>query len=122
MNMSYSGNENELSDFAGVKIGAMLIPVFLLFVFLGKADMGLAVVIVLGVMLVAIRLRWNSKKHIWFWAIIVFILALHIPLFLIVRWPQGGAPTLVYTMPFGILDFLVISGALSIAEKLFSNG
>jgi hypothetical protein len=32
------------------------------------------------------------------------------------------SPTLFYTMPFGIADFLIISGALGLAEKLFSKG
>jgi hypothetical protein len=119
--LSYFGDEDEISKFTGLKIGAMLIPVFVLFVFLGNADIGLAVVIVLGVVLFAIKLRWKLRKHIWFWAIIVIVLALHVPFFQAVRWPQGSTPTLFYTMPFGILDFLLISGALWLAEKLFSN-
>src|ERR1035441_7357015 len=99
------------TDYTGVKIGVLLIPVFLLFVFLGNADMGLTVCIVLLVTMVVIKIRWNLRKHVWFWAVIVFILALHVPLFLIVRWPQGKTPTIFYTMPLGIADFLIISGA-----------
>ncbi len=121
MNMSFFGNEDDLSKFDGLKIGAVLIPVFLLFVFFGNADMGLAVVIVLGVILLAIKLHWKLRKHVWFWAIIVIVLALHVPIFRTVRWPQGSAPTLAYTMPFGTLDFLLISAALWLAEKLFVN-
>jgi hypothetical protein len=109
------------TDYTGVKIGVLLIPVFLLFVFLGNADMGLTVCIVLLVTMVVIKIRWNLRKHVWFWAVIVFILALHVPLFLIVRWPQGKTPTIFYTMPLGIADFLIISGALGVAEKLFSK-
>jgi hypothetical protein len=32
-----------------------------------------------------------------------------------------GIPTIFYTMPLGIADFLIISGALGVAEKLFSK-
>jgi len=74
--------------------------------------------------MVAIKLRWYLRKHIWFWALIVSMLALHIPLFFIIRWPLspiGSTPTLTYTMPFAFLDFMMISGALFVAEKLFSN-
>jgi hypothetical protein len=110
-----------LTDYTGLKIGAILLPMLLLFIYLGKADMGLAVFIVLGVGIVAIKIRWNLRKHIWFWAIIAIILALHVPLVFIVRWPQGSVPTLFYTLPFGLVDFLIISGALKLAEKLFSN-
>ncbi len=109
------------TDYTGLKIAAILAPVFLVFLCLGKADMGLTVFIVLGVTLVAIKIRWNLRKHIWFWAIIVFMLALHVPLFLIVRWPQGKLPTIFYTMPLGIVDFLIISGALGFAERLLSK-
>jgi len=108
-------------DYTGLKIVAILAPVFLLFVFLGNADMGLAVCIVLGMIMIAIKIRWNLRKHIWFWATIVLILALHVPLFFLVRWPQGNVPTLFYTMPVGIADFLIVLGAVGLAEKLFST-
>jgi hypothetical protein len=109
------------TDYTGLKIGAVLLPVFFLFVYWGKEDMGLAVLIVLGVTIGAIKLRWDLRKHVWFWAIIAVILALHVPLFFVVRWPQGNVPTLFYTLPFGIIDFLIISGVLGIAEKLLSR-
>jgi hypothetical protein len=76
-------------DYTGLKIVAILAPVFFLFVFLGNADMGLTACIVLGMIILAIKLRWNLRKHVWFWATIIFVLALHIPLFWVVRWPQG---------------------------------
>ena len=82
----------------------------LFFIYLGKTDVGLTVDIVFGVAIIAAKIRWKLRKHVWFWAVIAFILLLHIPLFFIVRWPQGNIPTLVYTMPLGIVDFLLISG------------
>jgi len=112
--------DKEPTDYTGLKIGAVLIPVFLLFAFLGKADMGLTVCIVSGMIILAIKIRWNLRKHVWFWATIIFILALHVPLFFIVRWPQGNVPTLAYTLPVGIADFVIILGAVGLAEKFFS--
>jgi hypothetical protein len=109
-------------DYTGLKIVGILAPVFFLVTFLSNADVGLAACIVLGMVLLAIKLRWHLRKHLWFWAVIGFILALHIPLVRLVRRPQGNTPTLFYTMPFGIADFLIISGALGLAEKLFSKG
>jgi hypothetical protein len=84
--------------------------------------MGLTVCIVLGMIVLAIKIRWNLRKHMWFWAIIAVILTLHVPLVFMIRWPQGHAPTLFYTMPLGIADFLIIMGALSVAEKFLSKG
>jgi hypothetical protein len=108
------------TDYTGLKIVAMVAPVFFLITFLYNADAGLAACIVLGVLLVAIKIRWHLRKHLWFWAIIAVIL-LHVPLVFVVRRPQGNVPTLFYTMPIGIADFLIISGALALAEKLFSR-
>jgi hypothetical protein len=117
-----SPKPKEPVDYTGLKIGLMLWPVFFLITFLYNADAGLAACIVLGVMVFAIKIRWYLRKHIWFWAIIAVILALHVPLVFMVRWPHGRGPTIFYAMPIGIADFLIISGALRLAENLLSKG
>lgn len=113
--------EKEPTDYTGLVIAAILAPVLVLFLCFGKVDLGLTVFIVLGMILLAVKIRWSLRKHVWFWATIVLILALHVPLFFIVRWPQGKTPTIAYTLPFGIADFFIILGALGLAEKLFSK-
>ena len=114
--------EKEPVDYTGLKIGGILLPVFFLVTFLSNADMALAACIVLGMVMLAIKIRWYLRNRVWFWAIIGLILALHVPLVPMVRWPHGNTPTLFYTMPLGIADFLIISGALTLAERFFSKG
>jgi hypothetical protein len=80
--------------------------------------MGLSVCIALGMLILAIKLGWHLRKHAWFWTIVAFILALHVTLVLMIRWPRGNGPTLLYTMPLGILDFLIVSAAFVMGEKL----
>ena len=109
-------------NYTGLRIAAFVAPVFFLVTFFYNADAGLAAFIVSGVTVFAAKACWNLRKHIWFWAILVVILALHAPLVFVVRWPRGNVPTLLYAMPLGIADFLIISGALRFAEKLFSRG
>jgi hypothetical protein len=116
-----SPKPREPVDYTGLKIGLMTVPVFILVTFLSNADAGLAACIVVIAILFAIKIRWHLRKHIWFWAIIAVILALHIPLIFMARLPQGHAPTLFFTMPIGIADFLIVSGALRLAETLFSK-
>jgi len=116
-----SPKPKEPVDYTGLKLAALVAPVFFLVTFLYNADAGLAAYMVVGVMIFAIKIRWHLRKHIWFWAIIAVILALHVPLVFMVRWPQGHAPTIFYAMPIGIADFLVISGALKFAEQLLSK-
>jgi hypothetical protein len=106
-------------DYTGLKIVGILAPLFFLITFVSNADMGLAVCIVFGMVMLAIKLRWHLRKHLWFWGVIGFILALHIPLVRTVRWPQGNVPALFYTMPLGIADFLIILGAIRLAAKFF---
>jgi hypothetical protein len=113
--------ETAFTKYTGLKIGAILMPMLLLFIYFGKADMGLTLYIVSAVSKGAIKVRWNLRKHIWFWAIIAAIFALDVPLFFIIRWPNGKTPGLLYGLPFALVDFLLISEGLRIAEKLFSK-
>ena len=117
-----SPKPKEPTDYTGLKIVGILAPVFFLITFLSNADTALAACIVLGMIIIAIKMRWELRKHVWFWAIIALILALHVPLVLMVRWPQGNVPTLFYTMPLGIADFVIISGALGLAERFLLKG
>jgi hypothetical protein len=106
-------------DYTGLKIGLLVAPVFFLFAFLGNADLGLSVCLILGLFMLVIKLRWNFRKHVWFWVTIGIILALHIPL-LFVGWPHGNIPRIAF-LPLGLLDFLIVMGAIGLAEKLFDR-
>jgi hypothetical protein len=117
-----SPDRQRRTDWSGTIIGALLIPVFFLFVYLGKGELGFTVCIVLGMAILAIKRRWKLRRHAWFWATIAIILALHIPFLFSVQWPRSNVPTLAFSLPLGIADFLLISGAISLAEMVFSKG
>jgi hypothetical protein len=45
------------------------------------------------------------------------------PAFIMVRsMPQSNVPTIAYSLPMGIVDFLLIMGAISLAQRVFSKG
>jgi len=113
--------EKDPPDYTGLKLACFLAPVFFLLVYLGRAEMGFTVILVLGMVVLAIKFRWKLRKHVWFWAAIVIVLALHVPLLLVIRWPQSSFPTIAYSLPLGIVDFLLIMGAISLAQKVFSK-
>ena len=113
--------EERATDWSGTIIGAAVLPVLFLFIYWGKAELGFTVSIVLAMIIIAIRLRWKMGRHVWFWATITLVLFLHIPFVFLVRWPESNVPTIVYSLPLGIVDFLFISGALGLAEKFFSK-
>ena len=110
------------TDYSGTIIGVMLLPVLFLFIYLGKAELGFTTCIVLAMFMIAVRLRWKMRRHIWFWAAIIFGLILHVPFLFLVHWPQSNVPTIVYSLPLGAADFLLITGAISLAQKVFSKG
>ena len=114
--------EQKPTDWSGTIIGAMLLPVLFFFIYIGKAELGFTACIVLAMFLIAVRLRWKLRKHVWFWATIVLILALHVPLLFIVRWPETNVPTIVYSMPLATVEFLLMMGDISLAQKVFSMG
>jgi hypothetical protein len=95
----------------------VLAPVFLAFIVLGKADLGITVCIVLGMILLAIRFHWDLRKYVWFWATIVCVFALHIPLFFWVGSLQGNVPVRL----LGIADFFIIVVIVEIADRFFSR-
>jgi hypothetical protein len=113
--------EKSTTDWSGTIIGLLLLPVLFFFIFIGKAELGFTACIVLGMSVIAVRLRWKLRKHVWFWATIALILLLHIPLLFIVRWPKSNAPTIAYSLPLGIADFLLIISAINLAQRVFSK-
>src|SRR5579859_4008355 len=80
--------ESKSPDYTSVIILAILSPVFFFFRHIGKTDIGLNVMIGLGMCMLAIRVRWDLRTRLWFWCVIAFLLALHVPLFLMIQWPH----------------------------------
>jgi hypothetical protein len=117
----YQPKEKEPTDYSGLKIAAILAPAFVLITYFANADLALGADIVLGATIFAVKLRWDLRKHFWFWAVIAFILALHVPLAFMFRVPQGNVPTIFYTMPIGLAAFLSIIVAIDTADRIFSN-
>ena len=111
--------ERKPTDYTGVIIVALLLPVYLLFYFFGQEELGRSVSIVLGMTMLAIKVRWDLRRRFWFWTVVVVVLALHVPLLFLVRWPQGyhGWLPAIGTLPIGIADVLIILGAVRFVEK-----
>ena len=107
------------TDYTGVIILAILLPVYLVFYFLGMEGMGRSVFVVLGMTMLAIRVRWDLRKRVWFWTIVVVLLLLHIPLLFVFRWPRGFHRSLpaIGMLPIGLADLLIILGAVRLVEK-----
>lgn len=113
--------EQRATDWLGTLIGVMLLPVLFFFIYVDKAELGFTACIVLGMCMLAVRLRWALHRHAWFWATIAILLIVHVPLLFVVRWPYTNIPTIVYALPLGIADFLLVAGAIDLAARVFAN-
>ena len=69
-----SQKEEKPVDYTGLKITVALAPVFFFVTYLSNPEMGLTICIAVGMIVLAVKLRWKLRKNIWFWPIILFIL------------------------------------------------
>ena len=69
---------------------------------------------------IAVKMRWQFKDRAWFWILLVFLLACHIPLILFVPWTDRWIPA-VAILPIGLLDLLLILGSITLVER-FTRG
>ena len=108
--------ERKPTDYTGVIIFAITLPVLIFFTHLGKTDMGLNVGICLGVNMFAIKLRWDLRKYFWFWGVIALLLAIELPLVLKIQWPHEWVSKMTL-LPIGLGGLLIAIGAIRLVEK-----
>jgi len=106
-------------DWSGTIIGLCLSSVILIFIYLGKPDLGFTIFIALAGAAGAVKLRWKLRRYWWLWATVVLILAIQFPLLRFIRWPNTNVPTLVYSFPLGIAEYFITSWAIRLAESIF---
>lgn len=117
-------DDKKRTDYTGLKIVGLIAPVYLIFVYVDKPDMGLAVSIVLGMTILAIKIRWDLRRHAWFWTSVALVLALHV--YLLMRLPQRVVAALgplhaIGLLPIEVADLFITLGVIWVGEKLFTN-
>lgn len=112
--------EGKPTDWSGVIIGAFLLPVFFLFMHEGRENLGLNICVCLGGILLAIKVRWSLRSHLWFWGVIVLVAALNVPLVMMIHWPGGWVPAAAL-LPLALGEFVITVGAIRFAEKFLTK-
>jgi hypothetical protein len=115
--MEEDEDSKKRTDWSGVIIGLLILPVLVLFTHFGRDDLGRSVGFDLGAILVAVRMRWDLRNHWWFWGAIVLMFTLHIPLYFLIHWPKGWIPAIA-VVPFAYADYLITMGAVLLVEKI----
>jgi hypothetical protein len=113
--------EKKPTDYTGLIVAAVLVPVLLLFMYFGHEDLGMTVFIALAAVMVAIRIRWDLRRQMWFWQTIGLVLVLHIPFFYFVRIPPAWFHS-VAMLPIVIPDCLLALGVIRVVEKFHERG
>ena len=108
--------KGKLTDYTGLVILALVAPIYFLFLYLGNEDIGLTATLSLGMIMLAVRIRWDLRKHAWFWAVITVVLVLHVPLMLYVQWPHRWVPGAAIKL-VGLVDLLLILGVVRMVER-----
>lgn len=112
--------ERRSPDLSGLLIALAAAPLYWIFKSLGYEDIGRTAGLSLGVVLLAVRLRWNLRKQYWFWVVVVLMALLHLPLILAVNWPEYVIPGIAL-LPIAALDLFVILGVIRLAERLLNR-
>jgi hypothetical protein len=104
----------------GKKLGLLIflctLPVLLFFTHIGKTDLGLSIGMCLGMNTLAVGICWDLRRHLWFWAVVGVVLLLHVPLILMIQWPQEWVPRMAL-LPIGLADMLITVGVVRFVQK-----
>jgi hypothetical protein len=94
------------------------LPLFVLFAWFGEIDRGLAVTFVTLVVFATARVRWDLRKHGWFWAVLSVVGLTEMLLVLMVPWANEPYSSSFVMYPMGIADFVLVYGCVSLVEKV----
>ena len=93
-----------------------LFPLYLLFSAFGNAGRGTAAACFGGAIIITVRLRWEMRRQVWFWAVVGSLVLLHLAIVLLIPWPNRNY-TLPIVLPVGIVDVLAISLLIQFLAK-----
>jgi hypothetical protein len=95
------------------------LPVLFLFDHFGKLALARPTLSA-AIVTIAVAMRWQLRRHRWFWGTIIFVAALHIPLILLVPWTTRWIPVFLI-IPIGFAELYVILWVVSLAERFMQE-
>ncbi|HET8637383.1 MAG TPA: hypothetical protein VFL96_11075, partial [Acidobacteriaceae bacterium] len=97
----------------------MLCGVAVFFLFTDPAK-GRAAAISVAMILTVVWLRWDLRKHVWFWVTIILLALLHVLLVLFVPWSNIDYPGVVL-LPQSLFDLAALYGCIKLVEKVVNR-
>lgn len=96
------------------------LPLLFLFDHFGKLALARPTLTSVAMVTIAIALRWQLRRHVWFWITMAVIAALHVPLILFVPWTTKWVPAFVI-IPIGMADLYAMLWILSVVGKFMEG-
>ena len=91
-----------------------------IFFFVGGLQLGIGAWICFTFVMLVVRIRWDLRRHAWFWITIVLALLLQIPLVLVIPWNNTNL-TWITLLPVAVLDYAVVYGCVKLVEKMMKR-
>jgi hypothetical protein len=90
------------------------------FVHFGELALARPTLVSIAMVGIVIAMRWQLKRHVWFWITMTVIAALHVPLILFVPWTTKWVPAILIA-PIGTADLYVMLAILSVVGKFMEG-
>jgi len=108
--------DREQEQYLGLIFAACTVSVVLLFWAFGAVDIGVSAAVCICANIFAVRQCWDLRGQWWFWCLIVFMLALNVPLVVRFPWPHRWISR-VELLPIGLADMLLTVGVVRFVQK-----
>lgn len=101
-----------------VIIGSL--PIFWLFDHFESLNLALPALNSIGMLGLAIAVKWKLRRHVWFWITMTIFAALHVPLIVFVPWTTKWVPAFAIAA-IDSADLIVMLAILSVIGKFFEK-
>jgi len=108
--------EDEKIDLGFAVVILVASPFIILPLFTGKTELLIGVSMSTAVNILAIAKCWDLKKYLWFWIVVLLILAIHMSLAFFAHWPRVTMTRLTL-LPIGAIYYCLTLGVVRFLEK-----
>jgi hypothetical protein len=96
------------------------LPIYWLFDHFGALNRALPTLNSVGMLGIAIAVKWQLRRHAWFWGTVAILAALHVPLILFVPWTTKWVPALAIAA-IDSADLILMLAILTIVERFMGD-
>lgn len=92
-------------------------PVLIAVALLGYPQRAFGAWMCSGFVMLAVRTRWDLRRHVWFWVTILFAIIIQTPFVVFIPWNSRHLSGAIL-LPIAVLEYCLVLGCVKLAEKL----